>query len=385
MKSLLISLFFSINLFAQTNPPAVFTASQINSDLDFLRITVNHVHPNPYHDISAKNFELLIDSIRKSLPEKIGLDKTWIIFSKIMAAYNEGHSSISYPAEIQKQIQDGSIKIFPFMIREFNEKGLVVHYDLSAVSILKIGDVITSINGYPVKGLMKQLTSLFGGLENWKNLRVVSDFGGQLVIHNITGPYKLKYINQGITKELTIQPGTLQELQTRATEIRKKNPGSISTSQAAYSFQRIENIGYLNFRSMRDQTVFEKFLDSVFLDIQNKPIAGLIIDLRQNGGGNSQLGEKLIGYISDKPFKMGGGSMWKVSDEYKSFIKEQAKTNPVYAGGFFNLYLIKNSGETWNGIVSNTYRPGKNNLRYSGKVCMLTGPNTFSSANMLAK
>ena len=35
-------------------------------------------------------------------------------------------------------------------------------------------------------------------------------------------------------------------------------------------------------------------------------------------------------------------------------------------------------------IESRTHTAGKNNLRYNGKVCVLTGPNTFSSANMLA-
>jgi C-terminal processing protease CtpA/Prc len=230
---------------------------------------------------------------------------------------------------------------------------------------------------------MKQMTSFFGGLETWRNLRVIGDFGGQLVIHNIEGPYKIKYARQGTTKEITVQPVTLQELQSRAAEIRKRSP--VNTSQAPYNFQRIENnTGYLNFRSMQNQPVFEKFLDSVFSDIKSKPIAGLIIDLRQNGGGSSQLGEILIGYISEKPFKMGGGSSWKVSDEYKSFINEQAKTNPVYAGGSFKQYLSQKTGDTWRSIESNTHKAGRNNLRYNGKVCFLTGPNTFSSANMLA-
>ena len=31
-----------------------------------------------------------------------------------------------------------------------------------------------------------------------------------------------------------------------------------------------------------------------------------------------------------------------------------------------------------------THTAGKNRLRYSGNICVLTGPNTFSSANMLA-
>jgi C-terminal processing protease CtpA/Prc len=176
---------------------------------------------------------------------------------------------------------------------------------------------------------------------------------------------------------------SLLELQARAASVRKRN--SITITQSPYTFQRTaENIGWLNFRSMTDLPVFSAFLDSVFTDIKDKPVEGLIIDLRQNGGGNSVLGEKLIGYISGKPFRMGGGSRWKVSDEYKTFIQEQAKTNAVYAGGSFKQYLNKTTGDIISETEIRTHGGGKNKLRFSGKLCVLTGPNTFSSANMLA-
>jgi C-terminal processing protease CtpA/Prc len=158
-----------------------------------------------------------------------------------------------------------------------------------------------------------------------------------------------------------------------------------AASTAPYTFQRTEeNTGYLNFRSMRDLPVFEKFLDSVFTDIKNKPVDGLIIDLRQNGGGSSVLGERLISYISDKPYRMSGGSRWKVSDEYKAYIREQEKTNQVYASGSFQQYLNRTPGEIISSGEVRTHTPGRNKLRYHGKVAVLTGPNTFSSANMLS-
>jgi Fic family protein len=81
---------------------------------------------------------------------------------------------------------------------------------------------------------------------------------------------------------------------------------------------------------------------------------------------------------------MGDGSKWKVSDEYKTFIQEQAKTNAVYASGSFKQYLNRTTGEIISSIESAPHTAGKNQLRYSGKVCVLTGPNTFSSANMLS-
>ncbi len=384
MKHLiLLSFLFPLALFSQTEKEKTFSRQQVKDDIHFLITTVEHVHPNPYHAISKEKFTARTDSIITSLKENTTLPEAWACFSTMMAAYNEGHSSIGYPAALQKQIQDGAIKLFPVLIKEFNGENLVVRYDLSADSVLKTGDLVTHINGQSSKALMADFTSCYGGLPAWRNIQVLRDFAGQLVLHNIEPPYRISYIHGGVEKEITIQPLSLPDLQARAAEVRKRN--SITTTQSPYTFQRTaENICYLNFRSMSNLPAFTLFLDSVFTAIKDKPVEGLIIDLRQNGGGNSNLGDKLIGYISGKPFRMGGGSRWKVSDEYKTFIREQAKTNAVYAGGSFKEYLNKTTGEIISETESRTHGGGKNKLRYSGKVCVLTGPNTFSSANMLA-
>ncbi len=378
-----LSFLLPVTLFSQTSTKKLFSRQQIKDDINFLVKTVEHVHPNPYHAIKKEKFTALTDSIISSLKENTTLSEAWICFSKMMAAYNEGHSSIGYPAALQQQIQEGRIKIFPVLIKEFNGENLVVRYDLSADSVLKTSDLITHINGQSVGKLMTNLSTFYGGLPAWRNIQVLRDFAGQLVLHNIQAPYRISYTSGGVKKEIIIQPLSLPDLQLRATEIRKQN--TITTTQDPYTFQRTaENIGYLNFRAMTNLPLFALFLDSVFMAIKEKPVEGLIIDLRQNGGGNSMLGEKLIGYISDKPFRMGGGSKWKVSDEYKTFIQEQAKTNAVYATGSFKRYLNKMTGDIISETEIRTYTAGNNPLRYSGKICVLTGPNTFSSANMLS-
>ncbi len=380
---LFISLLLPVTLFSQTGTEKIFSRQQIKDDISFLVKTVENVHPNPYHAITKEKFTLLTDSFIKSLKENTTLSEAWVCFSKMMAAYNEGHSSIGYPTELQQQIQAGTIQLFPVLIKEFNGENLVVRYDLSMDSVLKTGDLITHINGQSAGQLLATLNSLYGGLPTWRNIQVLRDFAGQLVLHTIQAPYRIRYTRAGVKKEITIQPVSLADLQSRATEIRKQN--SITTTLANYTFQRTEeNIGYLNFRSMKDLPVFSRFLDSVFTVIKENPVTGLIIDLRQNGGGNSALGDKLISYISDKPYRMAGGSKWKISDEYKTFIKEQAKKNDVYASGSFQQYLTKTTGDISSEIESRTHGGGKNKLRYSGKIGVLTGPNTFSSANMLS-
>ncbi len=348
--------------------------------------TIENVHPNPYHSISKDKFRELCERLSGSLEDSVTERETWLIFSRIMAALDEGHSTVGFPEDLKNRIRGDEVNIFPVLIREYNGRDLVVRYDLSEKKKIRAGDRITAINGEDVPQLVDEMRSCYGGLSVWKNRQVIRDFGGNLLLQGLEAPYTIEYIREqdGLKYEVDVSGTTFSELQKRVAEIRNQsNTGN--TAAPNYTFTRMEpNIGYLNFRSMTDLKAFEKFLDSVFTGIKENPVSGLIIDLRQNGGGNSVLGERLISYITSKPYRMGAGSLWKVSDEYKEFIRGQAGSNPVYASGSFQGYLGRKTGELIRSTAAGPSPPAKNDLRYEGKVCVLIGPNTFSSANMLA-
>ncbi len=55
------------------------------------------------------------------------------------------------------------------------------------------------------------------------------------------------------------------------------------------------------------------FADSMFVTLREKGIKNLIIDLRNNGGGNSMVGDVLFRYISPKAFKQMGKALVRVT------------------------------------------------------------------------
>ena len=50
------------------------------------------------------------------------------------------------------------------------------------------------------------------------------------------------------------------------------------------------------------RSVWSGFADSMFTDLREKNISNLIIDIRDNGGGHSRVGDILLRYISPEPF-----------------------------------------------------------------------------------
>lgn len=58
----------------------------------------------------------------------------------------------------------------------------------------------------------------------------------------------------------------------------------------------------MDLKSFADPNYMEIFADSMFTTLKLNNINNLIIDVRENGGGNSKVGDIILGYISDKPF-----------------------------------------------------------------------------------
>lgn len=145
------------------------------------------------------------------------------------------------------------------------------------------------------------------------------------------------------------------------------------------NYKTYGDIGYFTVNSFEENSLYtidywtEK-IDSIFGLIQKDKVKELVIDVRDNGGGNSQFGDVLIGYFSDKPYSTYSGT-WRRSQEYADFLKG--------FGYVDSLYETIPNGESY---VFQPWimEPEKNAKRFNGKTTLVIGMNTFSSAMMFA-
>ena len=120
-------------------------------------------------------------------------------------------------------------------------------------------------------------------------------------------------------------------------------------------FKNLGNrIGYVNIKSFSGDEIVTKF-DSVFTYI--KDTEALIIDLRDNGGGNGRIGWSILGYFTDKPFRI---FRWKTR-QYR----------PLWRAWNFGEEVYKKPATLRNADIDNYY---------SKPVVLLTRPRTGSMA-----
>lgn len=145
------------------------------------------------------------------------------------------------------------------------------------------------------------------------------------------------------------------------------------------SYRRLGDTGYILARSFatrgsRDLPTYERCIDSIFALIRQDGITRLAIDVSKNDGGASVVGNMLINHIYSKPYRTYSMN-WKRSDEYLAKLTSWGFSDEAYQKAGPGEILRFPSG---------TVTPKKSPTPFKGKVIVIIGPDTFSSAMMFA-
>ncbi len=189
----------------------------------------------------------------------------------------------------------------------FEEKKMHINYEkkiLPNVNInLKIKDEITHINGLTtatiVSEIFKHIPSQ-GYIETTKT-HFFNTWNAAMIPYAIGFPEKYEIqvrrteqvirLNQAVTIEEPFFDRSLD----------------IPDDYLALEFLENNKIAFLtvasfNYYRWNDYNVFEKFIDSSFLEINKHETKNLIIDLRSNPGGSQSSSMHLLRYLVKKPF-----------------------------------------------------------------------------------
>ena len=353
------------------NTNSKISRQQLASDMQFWQTVMEESHVNPYHAISRGDLLKLQEKLLLSLPDSITHFQASFAVSTLIGALNEGHLGFASDRTSDSLYAYDCIR-FPYLLFDIEDGGLTVQRDLSSSNKLPAFSRIIEVNGHSVQELYTKYAAFYGGLEPWKKLMVKNAFRKLLYMDGITSPFVIKAVVQSDTIQFT----TAGYSRLQADSITRVITAEMPVFKP-FSLRFLDNnIAYIEFNNMNGslRDSFSLFLRNAFTEIQTRHARGLVIDIRRNGGGDSGLGDSLISYITDKPYRNVSGMKMRISKHAKAYAALRGTEDPFKTWKNGSLYEYE---------VKKLIQPAKNSLRFSGKVAVLIGNATFSSANML--
>jgi len=387
MKKLITIAIFIVlqigNTYGQsTEKLKLYSIKELQNDVDSLTKYIEETHVNAFYKFPKNKFFKEADSIKSAIIKPLNVFDFYFLTASLIAKLEDGHTSLMFPL---KEYFDLNPCFFPYHDKLSNKEpfiSIISPFQTIKSEIPSKAEII-SINGIESNKIIKDIIKFNSGESD--NIKL--DHGTNFFLcylnklYGMTDSYKVKYkINDKLeTKNIDgIKYDALIK------QMKQDTTKESTSEQVDYSLKLLSETktAIIDFERFNDAKKFSVFIDSAFGQIKTNKIENLIIDIRNNGGGDSQIGDIFFQYISHVPYIQ----YLKDKIKYSNLQKENYKMRFSMSQDSSWLYSINKP----NGLIeeendSSTMKLQDNPLRFNGNVYLLTSISTFSSAACFAQ
>ena len=350
-----------------------YSPEQLKQDLAFLKQQVYSVHAYPYTELSKAQYDQLFDSIEHQLTGPVTSAGFLKLVKPVIAHLADEHSDISLKKELLPDAYLNGTIYPPFSLVK-TKYGYSVDKVLAGSSLAP-GEQVVSINNVPVETWLRYCALCSTGFANQRNTNALKRFG-----------YLFAWANPEVGDVFNIKTGKGKTIPVKGTTLKVWND-FLNGQQAGGDcperliYQRFGEIGYINACSFDAKAKGQYSVDSInattdkiFKQIKTDGVKTLVIDVSKNEGGSSQVGDHIIDRFYGKPY-LSYQSNWKKSIEYQALLKSWGFNDDTYNKATVGDVLH---------FDPQTVNPSDIAFRFSGKVIIVVGKTTFSSAMLFA-
>lgn len=291
-----------------------------------------------------------LEFIPKVLATKSTLEY-YKVLQMFCARLKDGHTSVYLPNELADEVFRR-----PAIVTQLVENRVIILRILDEKlknEGLAIGQEITEIDGIPVKKYAEE------------NILPYSSESTPQAFD--TRVYQFDLLNGALSKpiELTIKDFKGNIFKKTLPRLSAVERNKLIVPRPPFEMKMLpNNIAHVKVNTMVDDAKADQLFADNFAEISKAD--ALILDLRENGGGSSGIGYRILAFLVDKPFKQ---SKWFTREYHPSFRPwgRPEKTFGDENAFEHNLELIKK------------YR-GENTQPFLKPVIVLTSPRTGSAA-----
>jgi len=367
----LFTLIVALGLFLSTAPSFAQIDTVANlSDADKLYGLSKFWEETSYNFAYFDHTHINWDSTyRAYIPKILATKNTWqyfLVMEKFCALLKDGHTDVGFPV----QLLTHKSRYKWIYIENFDKRFFVTDMPVQYKDMVPLGSELISVNGIPAKEYAEKeiLPYISSSTDHvrWNNAAQMMFYGtdSAQVWHLKLRSPKGKMIDYNY------------QFHTVGTKWVRR---SANSPYKVMDFKKIGDIGYVKLNTFGDDTLIKEF--KAILP-QLYTCKGVILDIRDNGGGDTGIGAEILKYFTDKRLV---GSTWRTRDNvaaYKAWgiyaLKDTTKFE--HLDDWHKKVELSAKGDYWYKGDTMTFDNDVKVQKITCPLIVLTGNNTASAA-----
>lgn len=295
--------------------PIKYSPKQLQEDYSIFRKTLETTYPSLYRFTDSSIMTKYLDDNFRLLNQPESEIEFYKLIATTCARMHDEHL-IPQPSKAYYHSLQNTHHYFPFSLKIIDRRFYVLK-TAQANSAIPVGSEIISINGRSVEDILNILLPTIpadGYMQNFR-IRHLEDYSmteedsffdlHYPIFIEDTATYRIEFIdpadksNRKITTVAGLDFKSYKNFFYGRNKI--KAPLEFKYLEKKVAYLRISS--FLGWHRDRFKQNFDILFDSVFAALKVKHTKNLILDLRNNEGGDGT-GEKLLSYLMTKPYKL---------------------------------------------------------------------------------
>ena len=379
--------------------------AQMHSDLAILKSALTSLHPGIYRYLTRSQLDRYFAEIEIQTNKPLSLKDFYIKLSQLTAKLKCGHTYLNpynQKKTLTAQLQSGLV--IPLLFKVVDKKIIVTH-NLSEHAQIKAGDEVVSINGLPTTKIIDSLLTASRSDGNHGLNKKLDNIGispylankDRYALFDIYFPLFFTENPCSDYYEIGVKPFKNNEvirynfrmISKQIRQQRYQDRYEAESIQPTGTFKLVSTqCGYLKIRDFTTkgwEKNYDYYLDSIFNKLKTIKATQLIVDIRDNEGGDDDVRNKVISYLITHPAYHTIRRYYRfleVPDSLMPYLQtwDQSFKRPKLASDYVRtnagLYYKKNTN------LVESIIPNQNN--FAGQVYLLTNATNSSSSFFMA-
>ena len=315
-----------------------FTPEQLQDDFKQLRKHLEDNHPKLYRFASKQVLDSMFDHHYKLINRTMTTQEFYSIITPLIATVGCAHTGIWSP---QGYWDDAPDKMLPLKLYISQDEKAWLIRQYGKGSEVPPGSEITSINGMPINQIMYILLPHISSDGYNHSLRIWKLNGNfpyiYALIFGFHDDFDIEYQHSGKKNIITL-PAVSRD--TITTYDQQQWDETWFDHDLKFSIVEEKNTAIMTLKTFAyydDTRKFRSFLDDSFEKIHKNNINDLILDLRDNDGGDPFCSTPLLAYLEPEPVPY----FQEPYGKYAPFAEPIPREENPFEG---NLYILVNGG-----------------------------------------